>query len=723
MSMEREAWLIFLHQIIAALNEGAPSAVLIAQALDGATRLLHADEAMLCTFEEGTPQALLWCPGHGALVPLGLWSQSPLLEALRRQAGPQVGPLPPDRPEVLHAFARVAAVPLPAEQRVLGALLLLRQTEREFQTEEVALLEPLAGLLGIALGRLGPLSAQRLTSFAAVMDKTAPARLLLAYTIAQLAARTGAEAGLLLLLTEGEKAPDLVCQTGLSADQEARLRRSLRRRHSRELARRGPFAPEKAPFALWSELGARGTLIAPLWQRAHLQGALVLALPGPPPPGGEIWKETERAAEALGLVLQMQEDLRQAHRRLDESEALLRVTQTLARPVQAEEMLNAIIQTAVENVPAADAGVIHLLTDGDSLEPVGAFRPFLSPSERVCLCLGVGLAGEALQQGQTLCVDDVTRDPRFVPGNSPPPYRSLLVAPMEVGGRKVGTLSLLSSRVAAYAPDDARFLTILAGQAAKVVENERLLGELHRRLEELDRAHTFLVRSEKLAATGRLAAGIAHEINNPLEGIKNFLAVLAHRLPHDDPNQELVRLLEAGFERIRNTVRQLLSFSGREEAGRHPCDLREVLANALGMMRSRLLAEHIQAEVDMPADLPPVMGAPQQLEQVFLNLFLNAADAMAEHGGTLAVRAWAANDRVHVTVRDTGVGIPAEILDHLFEPFVTHKRNGTGLGLWSSYGIISEHGGTIDVKSERDRGTTFTVVLPALRPSGTGGAR
>ncbi|MGB9724676.1 MAG: ATP-binding protein [Chloroflexia bacterium] len=530
-----------------------------------------------------------------------------------------------------------------------------------------------------------------------------PVRLLLERGLQRMARGADTSAGLVIL--EGEEGrPEVVCRLGPSAE-EGRLSAFWSR--LRALGRPACFSDPR----IWEDPALPTTLFLPLRQQAHFLGALVLGLAAPLSE-----EEQGRLAEESGevvLFLELEAERRRAARRLRESEALLQISRALSRPASMEEMLGLIIQAVVENIPAAEAGVIHLLGEDEILVPMGAFHTFLSRNSRVRMRLGVGLAGTALLEGQTVRVDDVTADPRFLPGHAPPAYRSLLIAPMEMGGRKVGTLSLQSSRIAAFTPEDARFLSILAGQAAMIVENGRLLAELRRRLEELRQAQAYLVRSEKLAATGRLAASVAHEINNPLEGIKNFLALLARRLPPDDPNQELVRLLEVGFERIHTTVRRMLSFSRAEEAAKHPCDLREVVENALSLLRNRLLAEHIEIRLELPDGLPHVLASPPQIEQALVSLFLNAADAMAGKGGLLEIRGWQDGERVRLAIRDTGPGIPEEIRERLFEPFITTKRNGSGMGL-ELLRHITEHGGTIEVESERGRGTTFIIALPAL---------
>lgn len=468
----------------------------------------------------------------------------------------------------------------------------------------------------------------------------------------------------------------------------------------------------------WSDLlGTEAGIALQLQAREGAPLGLVLAGLSRPPDISALLGSSSACLEQATRALRFVGMVRDMKRELAERDALLRVTHALARAGSGEEVLSFIVRTAVESIEAAESGVIHLLAeDGESLVPMGVSAGTLPRTQRANLRLGVGIAGVALLEGRPIRCHDVTTDPHYVPGAAPPPYRALLVAPMLLAQARIGTLSLQSSRPGAFSERDEQFLAILAGQAAMVVENDRLLRELRRRLEELRQAQAWLVRTEKLAATGRLAASIAHEINNPLEGIKNFLAVLEERLPPDDENRELLRLIGVGFQRIQKTTRQLLSFSRKEEVARQPCDLREPIENALAMVRNRLAMQQIVLEERWDEPLPQVLASPEQMEQVFLNLFLNAADAMGESGGRLEVHGWREGGEVCVAVRDTGPGIPEEIRDRIFEPFVTTKNGSSGLGLWVSYGIVTEHGGRVDVESEPGKGTAFTVRLPALSP-------
>ncbi len=250
-------------------------------------------------------------------------------------------------------------------------------------------------------------------------------------------------------------------------------------------------------------------------------------------------------------------------------------------------------------------------------------------------------------------------------------------------------------------------------------------------LRELERARVeqALFESEKLAATGRLAASIAHEINNPLEVIKNALYLLVQRTPEHDPNYRFLQLAQNETERMSRILRDMLGFY-RPVTTMQPTGINALIEEAELLLRGPLRQAGVRVENDF-GPLPPVMASRDQLKQVILNLLLNAQQAMPG-GGTIYVctRAARAGDgadvsdvrTVQITIRDTGVGIPEEHLPHIFEPFFSTKaeQKGTGLGLWVSYGIIRNHGGTIRVRSRPGQGTTFTISLPTGGPPADG---
>jgi len=231
-----------------------------------------------------------------------------------------------------------------------------------------------------------------------------------------------------------------------------------------------------------------------------------------------------------------------------------------------------------------------------------------------------------------------------------------------------------------------------------------------------------LTESEKLAAVGRLAAAVAHEINNPLEAIKNALYLLVTRMPADDPNRAFLEIANRETERVSAIIRQMLGFY-RQTPLRQPVDVNHLLREVSALLERQLRRHRVTLTLQLSPSLPLVLGSADQLKQVFLNLFLNAQEAMPE-GGRLTVTTHLAKDGdrelllpggwIVVQVQDTGVGIPEEHQRHIFEPFFSTKREqkGTGLGLWVSMGIIQQHGGQMRVRSRPGRGTTFIIALP-----------
>ena len=220
-------------------------------------------------------------------------------------------------------------------------------------------------------------------------------------------------------------------------------------------------------------------------------------------------------------------------------------------------------------------------------------------------------------------------------------------------------------------------------------------------------------RSEKLASVGRLAAGVAHEINNPLTGVLAFADLLRGKENMDEQDRQDLELIIRETKRAREIVRGLLDFARETPSVKTCLNINDVLTETVRLLGKREAFQNIYIVENYAETLPPVNGDKNQLQQVFLNLCLNACEAMPE-GGTLLVGTSTAGDRVVIEVTDTGCGIKREHLDQIFEPFFTTKPvgKGTGLGLSVSYGIVRQHAGTLEVTSDEGKGTTFTVHLP-----------
>ena len=231
-----------------------------------------------------------------------------------------------------------------------------------------------------------------------------------------------------------------------------------------------------------------------------------------------------------------------------------------------------------------------------------------------------------------------------------------------------------------------------------------------------ERMEEQITQNEKLTSLGLLAAGVAHEVNTPLAVISNYIQMLAKQMPEGDPRQSIIDKIVKQTFRASEIVNNLLNFSRTGATEASGVDVNRVVEETLSLVAHPLKTAQIQVVKELGESLPPVHGSANKLQQVFLNLFLNARDAMPG-GGMLEVRTSAQNGSVEVEIADTGGGIAREDINRIFDPFFTTKSNGrgTGLGLSVSYGIIKEHAGKIDVRSTPGKGTSFHVEFPAAR--------
>ena len=232
---------------------------------------------------------------------------------------------------------------------------------------------------------------------------------------------------------------------------------------------------------------------------------------------------------------------------------------------------------------------------------------------------------------------------------------------------------------------------------------------------ELDKTRVQLLQAEKMASIGKLAAGVAHQLNNPLSGITLFAHILAEEYELDDSALSDVQRILTNAERCRDTVKELLKFARQTAYEIKPADLNEALQRALFLLENQALFQNIQIEKHFAPGLPMVPADIQQLGHVFMNIILNAADAM-EGNGRIMVRTCLTEDKqkVLVEISDTGPGIDPKDFPHLFEPFFTTKEEGkgTGLGLSVAYGVIENHGGQISARNSSEGGACFTIELP-----------
>ncbi|HTU01304.1 MAG TPA: ATP-binding protein [Candidatus Sulfotelmatobacter sp.] len=285
-------------------------------------------------------------------------------------------------------------------------------------------------------------------------------------------------------------------------------------------------------------------------------------------------------------------------------------------------------------------------------------------------------------------------------------------------GRRIDALSHTISRVeagdfAARVPQDSSDELGRLGRSFNAMVAR--LADARRQLE--DRHADEMRRAQTLASLGQMVAGIAHEINNPIAGMQNCVRTLL-RGPRDEAQRsQYLEMLREGLERIGQTVRHLLNFARESKPQKVETDLTPLLTRCLTLLEHDTAERRISISLRLEPDLPRLWADPHQLEQVFLNILMNALEAMPG-GGTLTVEAgrWRreTGQFLEVRVTDTGGGIPPQDLPRIFDPFFTTKEvgKGTGLGLSVSYGIVRAHAGSIDVDTKVGRGTVVTVALP-----------
>ncbi|EFO78986.1 GAF sensor signal transduction histidine kinase [Oscillochloris trichoides DG-6] len=312
------------------------------------------------------------------------------------------------------------------------------------------------------------------------------------------------------------------------------------------------------------------------------------------------------------------------------------------------------------------------------------------------------------------------------------PPQSALIAPLRVDSQRFGAIVLYGGVHAhLYHPRDIPFIQALADLAAVSIDelNQRtraaalqrdlaLTQSLHAEAEaRLNTAQAQLLQSAKLAAVGELSASVAHEINNPLYAARNSLYLVEQDLAADDPQRAFLTIAQQELGRIARIITRMRDFYRPTRAELASTSINVLLRETLELVQTHLRHSHINAVTELGSDIPAIIAHADQLRQVFLNIILNACDAMPD-GGDLRVRTRMLQARheapttIEIDICDTGAGIPPEHLPHLFEPFYTTKTHGTGLGLAISAHIISQHNGRILVESEVCQGSTFSILLP-----------
>ena len=326
---------------------------------------------------------------------------------------------------------------------------------------------------------------------------------------------------------------------------------------------------------------------------------------------------------------------------------------------------------------------------------------------------------EMLRTGSAVWIDDTQKDPRWriLPNTDQLGIRSYAAAPLKVGDRIIGFLNADSPNPGAFNQETAQLLEFIAEHAAIAIQNARLYESLVQKGEEARRTRERLSQAEKLAALGRMLSTVVHEINNPLQSIQNCLYILEKELTTVDGAYDFYDVALSEVKRISDLVVSLREIQkGGHVTHLAPVDLNALLNKVHALVTFQLNQNHVTWEQgEIPGDLR-ILADADQLTQVFLNLVLNAIDAMAGQGGTLSVELLSRPEeqKTGLRIADTGPGIDPQLANQLFNPFFTTKSDGMGLGLAVCEEIIRNHNGRISLDSRLGSGAAFTVWLDSV---------
>ena len=533
--------------------------------------------------------------------------------------------------------------------------------------------------------------------------------------------------GVLVALGRAQK-PQLMAFRGFDGERLAHLRRIERQPGAWEVCAESagviPLGGDGGPTAslenLLLDMGCRAMLVIPVISRERRLGCLFAGLTSEAPSGSLDQESMDTLGRVIGMGVEIRELDEQVKHGINQSQALYEVSRALGGTLELDSLLRLIVRLAVDAVGRAENGVLHLLDrETGELHPralsfVSEVRPAAAGQSR--MRIGHGVAGYALETGSVMNLGDVRQDSRFVRVGGARRFVSMLVAPLMLATRRIGTLSIDSTEPHAFSREDESLLVTLAAQAASAIENARLVRDLRQSLEDLKATQARLVESAKLSAIGQLVAGIAHELNNPLTAVMGYAELLQMEGGASEEIRSDLREIHSHAQRAAGIVQNLLTFARQDKAEHRFVDVNEVLKNCLEVRAYQLQADNIEVITRLDQRVLGTMADPTQLHHVFFNLISNAQEAIKGHRdrGQVTITSELRGEKILVRVADDGPGLPAAARQHTFEPFFTTREVGAGLGLGLSvcYGIVSEHGGRIWAESEPGEGASFSVELP-----------
>jgi len=419
-------------------------------------------------------------------------------------------------------------------------------------------------------------------------------------------------------------------------------------------------------------------------------------------------EENRQLKENLAQFQRTKLDLRTS---IDELIQVQKLSETITATLNLDAILASLAESSRQVVEYEVCGVFLFKPDNSDLEALYVDPPSEEFKDRVHFQWEEGILDWVIEQSRISVFPDIQVSPVGCQKE-----RNFIVAPLSLKEKNLGVFVLYTDRPKdAFTNQDMTLLSILTDQTAIAIENSRLYEQLEQANQRLKRSQSQLIQSEKMAAVGQLANGMAHEINNPLQIILSKVQLLLIDFEKMPELVEGLKLIEENTVRIARITKALLDFADHNSARseKAPLDINSLIQKVASLVTYQLKCSGIKLIIETEEELPLVKADSSQIEQVCLNLISNARHAMPE-GGKLTIKTSRGDEFVQVDFMDTGEGIPEKELSRIFEPFFTTRSNqgNPGLGLSNSYGIIQRHGGTIEVQSQVGKGSTFTLRLP-----------
>jgi signal transduction histidine kinase len=392
---------------------------------------------------------------------------------------------------------------------------------------------------------------------------------------------------------------------------------------------------------------------------------------------------------------------------IDELVATQQLSNIISTATEPELIVSALIELARQVIPVLDSNIFLFQSSSNKLLPLSSKSAARLTTE-VEHQLEAGIVDWVIDEKKTVIIPDL--DHMMAAAS----MRNFVIVPLILRSQGIGIFMIHTEKPQQeFSNQDVQLLSVLANQAAVGVENWRAHQQLAKVNEDLKASQAQMVQAAKLAAIGELAAGIAHEIKNPLQVLMLHLELVQAGRPL--PNW--IDMFSKQVKRLSDITMRLMNFSRNvsEEVMADPVDINRAIEDIVAMVKHEFEGNGITIEESLVSDLRPVVGNANYLQQVFLNLLINARDAMPK-GGVIAISTSLTGFHVCIRVADTGPGIPKDLQEKIFKPFFSTKgEKGTGLGLAICTKIIAQHKGEIKVESEVGKGTTFTIFLPVWR--------